>query len=155
MVLVLMLLLTLSNFCFAYNLSGRWDCKLSNLSETDPPTLKKMERIVLNIESDGRRYLREGDFLWEYISYPSLVIHTRTTEEGELAITGQNIKFSPLGGEVKVLNSGPLNPKELEQELLEHLLAEEDWVIKEYSAQKVTFEKLDEGYVDNCTRVDF
>lgn len=154
MVLVLMLAI-LSNFCFAYDLSGRWDCKLSNLSEADPPTMKKTERIVLNIGSDGRRYLREGDFLWEYISYPSLVIHTRTTEEGELAITGQNIKFLPLGGEVKVLDSGPLSPKELEQELLEHLLADENWVIKEYSVQKVTFEKLDEGYVDNCTRVDF
>lgn len=147
-----LVLISLSTFSFSFDLSGRWDCKLSNLTEDDYLGLKKREKITLNVSSDGKTYLREGDFRWEFTSDPSLVVHIQSIEEGVLEIEDQNITFSPLKGDVKVLDIGPLNPKDLERDLLEELLADEDWIIKEYSFKKVIFERPSTGYIDSCTK---
>lgn len=147
-----LLLISISTFSFSFDLSGQWDCTLSNLTEEDDLGLRKMENIILNISHDGKTYLREADFRWEFVSDPSLMLHVQSIEEGVLAIEDKNIKFSPLRGDVKVLDSGPLNPKGLEQDLLEKLLADEDWIIKEYSFKKVVFERPSTGHIDSCKK---
>lgn len=134
------------------DLAGNWDCELVNTTEVTDPDLRLIDSVSLAIGEGSSTYIRKADSRWESISNPSVALHTQSAEEGALVIDGEKVKFTPLKGEVKVLESGSLDPKELEQGVLEGLMTDEDWVIKDFSSERVVFTRPGTDYIDTCIR---
>lgn len=134
------------------DLAGNWDCELVDTTEATDPDLRLIDSVSLAIGDGSSTYIRKADSRWESISNPSIALHTQSTEVGVLVVDGVKIKFSPLKGDVKILESGVLDPKELEQDILEGLMTDEDWVIKDFSTEQVVFTRPGTGYIDTCIR---